>query len=73
MNASGAGRHGRAPSNSANLYGCDGGVCVRACVHACVRACVSVLAHACLVLSCLVLCTGQHSNGVKRSGMGRMV
>ena len=25
------------------------------------------------VLSCLVLCTGEHSNGVKRSGMGRMV
>ena len=25
------------------------------------------------VLSCLVICTGQHSNGVKRSGMGRMV
>ena len=24
-------------------------------------------------LSCLVLCTGQHSNGVKRSGVGRMV
>ena len=23
--------------------------------------------------SCLVICTGQHSNGVKRSGMGRMV
>ena len=23
--------------------------------------------------SCIVLCTGQHSNGVKRSGMGRMV
>ena len=24
-------------------------------------------------LSCLVLCTGQHSNGVKWSGVGRMV
>ena len=24
------------------------------------------------VLSCLVICTGQHSNGDKRSGMGRM-
>ena len=32
MNASGAGRHGWAPTNSANLYGGDGGVCVRACV-----------------------------------------
>ena len=28
MNASGAGRHGWAPTNSANLYGNDGGVCV---------------------------------------------
>ena len=41
MNASGTGRHGWAPTNSANLYGGDGGVCVcaRACVcaHACVR------------------------------------
>ena len=26
-----------------------------------------------LVLSCLVMCTGQHSNGVKWSGMGRTV
>ena len=26
-----------------------------------------------VILSCLVLCTGQHSNEVKRSGMGRMV
>ena len=38
MNASGAGRHGWAPTNSANLYG--GGVCVgvgaRVCAHACV-------------------------------------
>ena len=34
MNASGAGRHGWAPTNSANLYG-DGGVCVIA--HACAR------------------------------------
>ena len=42
MNASGAGRHGWAPMNSANLYGGgDGGVCVlvhaRVCWHACVR------------------------------------
>ena len=28
MNASGAGRRGWAPMNSANLYGGDGGVCV---------------------------------------------
>ena len=33
MNASGAGRHGWAPMNSANLYG-DGGVCSRMCVRA---------------------------------------
>ena len=44
MNASVAGRHGRAPTNSANLYGCDGGVCV--CAR--VRACVCVRAHACV-------------------------
>ena len=41
MNASGGGRHGWAPTNSANLYGGDGGVCARPCVcvraHACVR------------------------------------
>ena len=38
INASGAGRHGWASMNSANLYGGgDGGVCV----------CVCVLAHAC--------------------------
>ena len=50
MNASGAGRHGWSPMNSANLYGgADGGVCVcaRACVCvrtlACVRACVMCL------------------------------
>ena len=41
MNASGAGRHGWATMNSANLYGdadggADGGVCV--CAHACVCA-----------------------------------
>ena len=34
MNASGAGRHGWAPTNSANLYGGDGDVSVR------MRACV---------------------------------
>ena len=40
MNANGAGRHGWAPMNSANLY--DGGVCVcaRACVCARTLACV---------------------------------
>ena len=37
MNAGGAGHHGWAPMNSANLYGGgDGGVCV------CARACVCV-------------------------------
>ena len=43
MNASGAGGHGWAPMNSANLYGGgDGGVCVLA--HACAR----VRGHACV-------------------------
>ena len=46
MNASGAGSHGWAPTNSANLYGGgDGGVCL--CVCVCVRACV--YARACLM------------------------
>ena len=36
MNASGAGRHGWAPTNSANLYG-GGSVCARVPAHACVR------------------------------------
>ena len=43
MNASGAGRHGWAPMNSANMYGGgdgDGGVCARACVCARALACV---------------------------------
>ena len=35
MNASEASRHGWAPTNSANLYGGDGGGCVLA--HACAR------------------------------------
>ena len=43
MNASGAGRHGWAPSDSANLYGRDAGVCMF--VHACAR----VRAHACVM------------------------
>ena len=44
MNASGAGRHGWAPMNSANLYS-DGGVCSRMRVRAYVgmRACVMCL------------------------------
>ena len=43
MNASGAGRHGWAPMNSANLYGGgDGGVCACARASVCARtmACV---------------------------------
>ena len=42
MNASGAGRHGWAPTNSANLYNGDGGVhiCVCVCSRMRVRACV---------------------------------
>ena len=44
MNASGAGRHGWAPMNSANLYGSgDCGVCVLA------HACASVRWHACVM------------------------
>ena len=41
MNASGAGRYGWAPMNSADLYGGDGGVCVCVCMlaHACAHAC----------------------------------
>ena len=46
MNASGAGRHGWVPMNSANLYG-DGGVC--ACMHACVCARAFAFARACVV------------------------
>ena len=46
MNASGAGRHGWAPMNSANLYG-GGGVCVCSCMRVCtyvgMRACVMCL------------------------------
>ena len=38
MNASGAGRHGWVPMNSANLYGDGGGLCV--CVFAHAYACV---------------------------------
>ena len=43
MNASGAGRHGWAPMNSANLYGGgEGGMCL------CARTCVCVRGHACV-------------------------
>ena len=45
MNASGVGRHGWAPTNSANLYGGDGGVCV--CSRMRVR-CTRVHVHACM-------------------------
>ena len=45
MNAIGAGRHGWAPMNNANLYGSgDGGVCVCVLAHACAR----VRWHACV-------------------------
>ena len=46
MNASGVGRRGWAPTNSANLYS-DGGVCVFA--HACACACVCVRMRACVM------------------------
>ena len=46
MDASGAGRHGWAPTNSANLYGGgDSGVCVCVLAHACAR----VRARACVM------------------------
>ena len=48
MNSSEASRHGWAQTNSANLYGGDSGVCVRACVRVCVCACVRVCVRACL-------------------------
>ena len=48
MNASGAGRHGWAPTNSANLHsGGDGGV--HMCVCVCARACVCVRMRACVM------------------------
>ena len=46
MNASGAGRNGWVPTNSANLYGSDGGVCVCVCVCSRMRVCTCVHAHA---------------------------
>ena len=48
VNVIGAGRHDWAATNSANLYGGDGGVCVWMCVlaHACAR--VRARAHACV-------------------------
>ena len=60
MNASGAGRHGWAPMNGANLFGGgDGGVCVRAYVRACVRVCVYVCMCVCArpcVCACALAC-----------------
>ena len=45
MNAIGAGRHGCAPMNNANLYGSgDGGVCVCVCSRMRVRAYVGMRA-----------------------------
>ena len=47
MNASGAGRDGWVPMNSANLYGGgDVRVCVCVCVCVCLCVCVCVLARA---------------------------
>ena len=60
MNASGAGRHGRAPTNSANLYGCDVCVFVRAFVRArarvCVCICVCARAYVCARVCACVMC-----------------
>ena len=46
MNASGAGRHGWPPMNSANLYS-DGGVCAHVCVR--MRACVMCLQYTLII------------------------
>ena len=55
MQATGAGRHGWAPMNSANLYGgADGGMCV--CVCVCVRACSRMRVRACERLRACVMC-----------------
>ena len=49
MNASGAGRNGWVPTNSANLYGSDGGVCVCVCVLVCARAHAYVRMRTCVM------------------------
>ena len=50
MNASGAGRHGWAPTNSANLYGGgDGGVCVCARAYVCARMRMHMRMRACVM------------------------
>ena len=55
MNASGAGGHGWAPLNSANMYGGgDGGVCACARAHACVCVCSRV--RACVGMGACVMC-----------------
>ena len=49
MNASGAGRHGWAPTNSANLHsGGDGGVHICVCVCVLAHAYARMCAHACV-------------------------
>ena len=58
MSASGAGRQGWAPTNSANMYGGgDGGVCVCVCVcvRVCVCACAGASANACARASVVCL------------------
>ena len=47
MNANGAGRHGWAPTNSVNLYGGNGGLCVCVCVYVCVCVCSRMRVRAC--------------------------
>ena len=55
MNASGAGGHGSAPMNSANLYGGgDGGVCV--CSRMRVRACVGMRAFVMCLQYTIIVC-----------------
>ena len=56
MNASGAGGHGWAPMNSANLYGGgDGGVCVCVCSRMRVRACVGMRASVMCLLYTIII------------------
>ena len=54
-----AGRHGWAPTNSANLYGGgDVGVCVCACVcvYGCVCVCSRLRVRACMRMHACVMC-----------------
>ena len=75
MNASGEGRHGWAPTNSANLYGGgDGGVCL-CCVCACVcvlcaRVCVlCAMIHILRILTCVCASASSRNKSIDIDGM----